>query len=85
MLYYYHFQAGQEKAKKPILQWTREIVNHFWFCSSVANTEEEFIVSLISKLDFKSSGIGSISVKHFKLFLSYFSGHLVWSHAPCGK
>lgn len=36
-------KAGQEKSKKPILQWTREIVNHFWFCSSVANTEEEFI------------------------------------------
>lgn len=29
--------------KKTILQWARDIVNHFWFCSSVANTEEEFI------------------------------------------
>ncbi|XP_061167182.1 uncharacterized protein LOC133176022 [Saccostrea echinata] len=36
-------RQDKKNKKKPILQWTREIVNHFWFCSSVANTEEEFI------------------------------------------
>ena len=38
------FQAGHEKLKKPILQWTREVVNHFWYCASKANSEDEFIV-----------------------------------------
>ncbi|XP_078329915.1 uncharacterized protein LOC111101498 [Crassostrea virginica] len=36
-------RAGQEKLKKPILQWTREVVNQFWFCASKANSEDEFI------------------------------------------
>lgn len=36
-------QAGQEKTKHPLLQWTREIVNHFWFCADTAETENEFI------------------------------------------
>ncbi|XP_052694407.1 uncharacterized protein LOC128172674 [Crassostrea angulata] len=36
-------QAGQEKTKKPLLSWAREVVNHFWFCSATANTEEDFI------------------------------------------
>eukprot|EP00105_Crassostrea_gigas_P038421 XP_019922569.1 PREDICTED: uncharacterized protein LOC105327681 [Crassostrea gigas] len=36
-------KAGQEKTKKPLLQWTREVVNHFWYCSASANTVEEFI------------------------------------------
>lgn len=36
-------QAGQEKTKKPLLSWAREVVNHFWFCSATANTEEDLI------------------------------------------
>nr|XP_022309859.1 uncharacterized protein LOC111115422 isoform X3 [Crassostrea virginica] len=36
-------KAGQEKLKKAILQWTREVVNHFWYCASKANSEDEFI------------------------------------------
>lgn len=39
--------AGQEKTKRPLLQWTREIVNHFWFCADTAETENEFIVSMV--------------------------------------
>uniref|UniRef100_A0A8W8MMH0 Uncharacterized protein n=1 Tax=Magallana gigas TaxID=29159 RepID=A0A8W8MMH0_MAGGI len=36
-------QAEQEKTKKPLLSWAREVVHHFWFCSATANTKEDFI------------------------------------------
>ena len=40
----YFQQAGQEKDKKNILEWTRDIVNHFWFSADVAKSVQEFMV-----------------------------------------
>ncbi|XP_062568780.1 uncharacterized protein LOC134230925 [Saccostrea cucullata] len=35
--------AGQEKSCKELLQWSTDIVNHFWHCCKVASTYEEFL------------------------------------------
>nr|XP_022297617.1 uncharacterized protein LOC111106988 [Crassostrea virginica] len=35
--------AGQEKSCKELLNWSTEIVNHFWHCCKVATTYEEFL------------------------------------------
>ncbi|CAM4597551.1 unnamed protein product [Leuciscus chuanchicus] len=34
--------AGAKKGQKLIHSWSRDIVNHFWYCSKQASTEEEF-------------------------------------------
>jgi len=39
-------QAGAVKGQNHIHIWTRDIVNHFWYCSKQASTEEEFKVCL---------------------------------------
>ncbi|XP_029948188.1 uncharacterized protein LOC115388988 isoform X2 [Salarias fasciatus] len=35
-------QAGTEKKQKEILLWSQDILNHFWYCSKQAKTEEHF-------------------------------------------
>ncbi|CAM4732660.1 unnamed protein product [Leuciscus chuanchicus] len=35
-------QAGAVKGQNLIQVWTRDIVNHFWYCSKQASTEEQF-------------------------------------------
>ncbi|XP_041944101.1 uncharacterized protein LOC121706417 isoform X2 [Alosa sapidissima] len=35
-------KAGAVKGQNPIQDWARDIVNHFWYCSKQASTEEEF-------------------------------------------
>ncbi|CAL9705808.1 unnamed protein product [Knipowitschia caucasica] len=34
--------AGQQKGCSILLQWNKDICNHFWFCCNKANTYEEF-------------------------------------------
>lgn len=36
-------KAGQEKSCRELLNWSQDIVNHFWHCSKMANTHEEFL------------------------------------------
>ncbi|KAI8502456.1 hypothetical protein Bbelb_200440 [Branchiostoma belcheri] len=36
--------AGQEKSCTDLKQWTRDIINHFWWCCNKASTFGEFIV-----------------------------------------
>ncbi|XP_077978404.1 uncharacterized protein LOC144433886 [Glandiceps talaboti] len=36
-------KAGQNKECKPLLKWSRHIVNHFWYCCKKATTYEEFL------------------------------------------
>ncbi|CAC5421377.1 unnamed protein product [Mytilus coruscus] len=35
--------AGQEKEKKCLLEWTRDIVNHFWYSADVSKSIQEFM------------------------------------------
>ncbi|VDI48769.1 Hypothetical predicted protein, partial [Mytilus galloprovincialis] len=35
--------AQEQKANKPLLEWSRDIVNHFWHCADISTTEQEFI------------------------------------------
>ncbi|XP_066305016.1 uncharacterized protein [Branchiostoma lanceolatum] len=35
--------AGQEKGCTDLKQWTRDIINHFWWCCNKTNTYEDFI------------------------------------------
>ncbi|XP_076084720.1 uncharacterized protein LOC143055456 [Mytilus galloprovincialis] len=37
--------AQEQKANKPLLEWSRDIVNHFWHCADISTTEQEFIGS----------------------------------------
>ncbi|XP_071141350.1 uncharacterized protein [Mytilus edulis] len=36
-------KAGQEKEKKCLLEWTRDIVNHFWYSADVSKSIQEFM------------------------------------------
>jgi hypothetical protein len=42
-------QAGTVKSQNGILPWIKDIVNHFWYCSKHADTEEQFKVWLREK------------------------------------
>ncbi|KAI8519210.1 hypothetical protein Bbelb_024670 [Branchiostoma belcheri] len=37
-------EAGQEKSCTDLKQWTRDIINHFWWCCNKASTFGEFFV-----------------------------------------
>lgn len=38
-------QVAQKKGNNILLDWCKDIVNHFWFSCREANTYEEFVVS----------------------------------------
>ena len=43
----YFDQVAHEKHSKnqPLLEWTKDLVNHFWYTADICNTQEEYIVS----------------------------------------
>ena len=44
-LYCFYVQAGQQKSCSILLQWDRDICNHFWYYCKIAGTYYEFLVS----------------------------------------
>ncbi|XP_056433452.1 uncharacterized protein LOC130371638 [Gadus chalcogrammus] len=44
------FRAGSKKENSGLLVWTRDIVNHFWFCSKKAESEEQFKLTWVGVL-----------------------------------
>lgn len=36
-------KVGQEKNKKDLLPWTKDVVNHYGYTANISNTKEEFI------------------------------------------
>lgn len=36
-------KAGQEKQNKALLDWTRDVVNHYWYCADVSKSVDEFL------------------------------------------
>jgi hypothetical protein len=30
---------------EPLLEWTKDLVNHFWYTAEICNTQKEYIVS----------------------------------------
>ena len=41
---YWTFQAGQDKQNKPLLEWSRDVVNHYWHCVDISGSVKEFKV-----------------------------------------
>lgn len=41
------FQAGQEKGNKSLLDWTRDVVNHYWYSAEISKTTDEFLVGFL--------------------------------------
>lgn len=37
--------AQEQKTNRPLLEWSRDVVNHFWHCADISKTKEEFVVS----------------------------------------
>lgn len=35
----------EQKTNRPLLEWSRDVVNHFWHCADISKTTEEFVVS----------------------------------------
>lgn len=46
--HYLFLKISQEKENKALKGWTKDIVNHYWHCSEVSNTYEEFVVSFFA-------------------------------------
>ena len=43
---YFHQVAHEKHSKnQPLLEWTKDLVNHFWYRADICNTQEEYIVS----------------------------------------
>uniref|UniRef100_K1RCR5 Uncharacterized protein n=1 Tax=Magallana gigas TaxID=29159 RepID=K1RCR5_MAGGI len=65
------FIVGQEKSKKDLLSWTKDVVNHYWFTASISNTKEEFIkhsrTGTFSGIDLLPWTITTISTETFLL------------------
>jgi hypothetical protein len=38
-------KAGQEKKNKGLLDWTKDVVNHYWYTAQTCTTKEDFVVS----------------------------------------
>jgi hypothetical protein len=48
-----HYVAHEKHSKnQPLLEWTKDLVNHFWYTAEICNTQEEYIVSLL-KLNYE--------------------------------
>lgn len=35
--------AQEQKTNRPLLEWSRDVVNHFWHCADISKTTEEFV------------------------------------------
>ena len=52
-VHYFHQVAHEKHSKnQPLLEWTKDLVNHFWYTAEICNTQEEYIVSLL-KLNYE--------------------------------
>lgn len=52
-VFFFHTKAGQLSGQKILLKWTKDIVNHFWFCCKTAETDGHFRVSNTFKIVFQ--------------------------------
>ena len=45
-VYCFHQVAHEKHSKnQPLLEWRKDLVNHFWYTAEICNTQEEYIVS----------------------------------------
>ena len=52
-VHYFHQVAHEKQGKnQPLLEWTKDLVNHFLHTAEICNTQEEYIVSLL-KLNYE--------------------------------
>ena len=41
----YPLKAGKLKCQSILLNWLRDVVNHFWWCCKTADTFQQYLVS----------------------------------------
>lgn len=81
----FFLQAGQQRGCKELLNWTKDICNHFWHCCKSAETYEEFFVSIHIGCEAKSIKLNwfqFVWIIYLKM-LHLFIGTMVRCPAPC--